>query len=139
MCIAAKRLPRAAAGTGFQTIVCARTSSVRTFSWIAVRTSVFRAQHEICQNIYLVLGNDTHHIDYKDPSGTLVHQTMQFNAFNPDGNPRALKLAVRAHDNFQDMTMIMHASANGYWHHASLKVMYNNLSIHGYDLHFRAT
>ena len=74
--------------------------------------------------ICLVLGNETHSIDYKDPSGTVVHQTLQFNAFNPNENPRALKLQVRAHDNFQDVTMIMHASSSGYWHHASLKVWY---------------
>ena len=51
-----------------------------------------------------------------------MRQTLQFNAFNPDGNPRALKLQVHAHDNFQDMTMVMHAAASGYWHHATLKV-----------------
>ena len=72
--------------------------------------------------ICLVLGNDTHSIDYKDPSGTVVHQTLQFNAFNPNENPRALKLQVRAHDNFQDVTMIMHAASSGYWHHSSLQV-----------------
>ena len=73
------------------------------------------------KNLFLVLGNDVHEINYKDPSGTVVRQTMQFNAFNPEGHPRALKLQVHAHDNFQDMTMIMHAAASGYWHHATLK------------------
>eukprot|EP00092_Neocalanus_flemingeri_P009998 GFUD01010778.1.p1 GENE.GFUD01010778.1~~GFUD01010778.1.p1 ORF type:complete len:1132 (+),score=216.75 GFUD01010778.1:194-3397(+) len=68
-----------------------------------------------------ILGNDTHEIYYKDPSGSVVRQTMQFNAFNPEGNSRALRFHVHAHDNFQDMTMMMHAAASGYWHHATLK------------------
>ena len=71
-----------------------------------------------------MLGNETHYNTYEDSSGTIVNQSMTFNAFNPDGNPAALTFHVPAHDNYYDFTVLMHAHSNGYWHRFDLEVMF---------------
>ena len=71
-----------------------------------------------------MLGNETHQNTYEDSSGTIVNQSMTFNAFNPDGNPAALTFHVPAHDNYYDFTVLMHAHSSGYWHHGNLEVNY---------------